>query len=166
MMRPTICRTQAVQKGNCQSAWSKTNSPWSNSPKWWGRPTTVRSTSGRKSGSLGSCRRSIGPFRWGRTVRNSFKMDPCTGRRRLKLFWYLLKTSCWLIISTMLNRFGGSGLGCYRRYVHGKFERRGKMESQAKRDRRRSWGSRWPNRCDGTSPGCQIQRSLLWCGRC
>jgi len=61
MMRATIRHTWVVQKVNCQSAGSKLNSPWSNLPKEWGRPTIVHSTSGRKHGWLGAWRRSISP---------------------------------------------------------------------------------------------------------
>jgi len=61
MMRPTIGLTWAVQRSNPQLAWRKLNSPWSNLPKGWGRPTTVHSTRGRMCGWLGCPRKGIGP---------------------------------------------------------------------------------------------------------
>jgi len=71
MMGVTIRQTCAVQRVNPQSAWSKPNSPWSNLPTEWGRPTIVRSTSGRKYGWLGSSRKSISPSSRRRTDWNS-----------------------------------------------------------------------------------------------
>ena len=112
-MRAIIRWTWAVQKANCQSASSKLNSPGSNLTKRWGRLTTVRSTSGRKYGWLGFWRRSIGPLSRGRTVWNSFKMDPCTGRQQLQILWWQSRTGCDWIISIMMNGFGRRGLRCF-----------------------------------------------------
>jgi len=91
-------QTWAVQKANHQSGWRKQNSTWCNLPKGWGRSTILRSTSGRKYGWLGFWRRRISPVSVGRTIWNKFKMNPCTGRRWLQIFWRHSRTgSHWMI---------------------------------------------------------------------
>ena len=76
MMRAMISWAWVVLKASPQSACSKQNSPWSNLPKGWGRPTTVRSTSERKYGWPRFLRRNIGSVSGGRTIWNRFELDP------------------------------------------------------------------------------------------
>jgi len=80
MLRAMMRRAWARPNAKPQSAWSKPNSPWSNLPKRWGSPTSVRSTSGRRYGSLGFWRRNIGPLSQDSIVWTRCKMAPCTGR--------------------------------------------------------------------------------------
>jgi len=85
LMRATFHRTWAVQKGSRQSAWSQPNSLWRHLPQGLGRPTTVHASSGRKYWWQWLWRRSIGQWSVGRTIWNSFEMDPRTGWLRLQI---------------------------------------------------------------------------------
>jgi len=119
---------------NRQSAWSKRNSPWGNFPKWWCRPTIVRSTSGRKYGWPGFWRTSIGPLAGGRTVRKMFEMDPCIGRWRLQIIWRHSRTGCHGFISIVLTVFTGR---VWRRFwidLLAEFGKWGRWESKATSD--------------------------------
>jgi len=83
VMMVMIHWTWAVPKANPQSARSKPNSPQSNLPKWWGRPTPVQSTIGEMYGWLGFWWKCSGPLSGGRTIWNSFEMDSCNGKQLL-----------------------------------------------------------------------------------
>jgi len=143
MLRAIICRTWAGPKAKPQSAWSQWNSPWSNLPKGWRSPTLVYSTSGRKYGWLGFSRRSISPFSWDRTIWNSSRMDPCTGRWRLQFFRRLSTPGCGWKILTMPNGFGDSGWRCFWRNVQVRLGIQGRREGEVTSDRRRIWESVW-----------------------
>jgi len=86
MMWAMIPRTWAVEKATHQSAWSKTNSPWSNLPKGWRRPTLMNSTSGRKYGWLGFWRRSIGPLSGGRNRLKQLRDGPLHWEKVVTVF--------------------------------------------------------------------------------
>jgi len=91
-MKMMIGQTLVVRKTKPQSAWSERISPCSNLPKGWGSPTLVPSTRGRRDGSLGFWRRSIGQSGGDRTVWTSCEIDPWTGRWRLQIVWWHLRT--------------------------------------------------------------------------
>jgi len=139
IMRTTIRQTRAGPKTKLQSAWCKRNSPWSNSPKRWGRPTLMPSTSVTKYASLGFWRRSISPLSGARTIWNCCEKDPCTGKRRLQMLWrHSRPASLWKFL-IMQNGFGNSGLKCFWRNVHAKFKRQGRWEDEATSDWWRIW---------------------------
>jgi len=126
MMRATICQTWAVQRVNPQSAWCKPNSPWSNLPNRWRRPTLVPSTSRRKYGWLGFLKKSISALSGGRPVWTRLEMDLCSGRHWLQIFWRHLRAGCHWIISIMPNEFVRSRWRCFGTNVQAKFGRWGK----------------------------------------
>jgi len=166
MIRVKRHRTLAVHRATAQSTWSKPNSPWSNLPTWWGRPTSASSTSGRKYGWLSLRRKGISQVSRGRTVWNSCEMDPCIGRQQLQIFCWHSRTGNHWIISIMLNGFVGSGWRCFWRNVQAKFGRGGKREGEATIDWRRIWVSMWAKTREVTSQSCQIHRSLLGFAGC
>ena len=166
IMTATIHLSWAVQWANPQSAWSKLNSPSSNLPNGWDRPTTVRSTSGRKNGWLGIWSNSISPLSRGSTIRNSFDTDPCTGRQQLQIVWRHSRTGSHWIISIMLNGFGCIGLWCIRRNVQMKFRWWGQREGEATRDWQWEWEGVHANSRDITSQSCHIQTSWWWFTGC
>jgi len=153
-------------EGKPQSVWSNSNSPWSNLPKRWGRPTIVHSTSGRNYGWLGFSRKSIGPISGGRSDWNSLEMDPCTGRQPLQIVWRHLRAGCRRIMSIMLKRFIGSGWSGFWRNVEAKLERRGKRDSEATCDQRQIWESTRAKRWEVTIQSCQIHHPWFWFTRC
>jgi len=159
MMRATIRRTWAGPKANPQSAWSKQNSPWINLPKGCGSTTLVHSTSGRKYGCEGFLWRSIGPLSGDRTVWNSCKMDPCTGRWRLHICWRLSIPGCIWKISIMRDGFCDSGSRCLWQNEQARFGWQGRREGEATRYRGWIWVSTWVTFREVTSPSWQIRLS-------
>jgi len=141
IIRAMIRHTWAVQYTNYQSAWRKRNYPLGNLPKGWGRPTIVRSTSGRQYGWLGFWRENISPFSRGRIIWNRFNLDPCTGRWALQSYWRHSRAGCHWIISIMLNEFASSRFRWFQRNVQAKLGRWGKQAGEGTCDRRWIWVS-------------------------
>jgi len=156
-----IRQTWAGLKARPQSARSKRNSPRSNLPRGLRSPTLVHATSGRKYGWLGFSRRSIGALSRDRTIWNSSGMDPCTGRRRLQIFWRLSRIGCPWKTLIMRNGFGNNGLRCFWRNMPVRFGRRGRREGEATSNRQRIWVNARVKKWQVTSQGCQIQLSWV-----
>jgi len=151
--------TWAGPKANPQSTWSKPNSPWRNLPKGWGSPTLVHSTSGRKDGWLGFRRRSISPGSRERTIWNSCRMDHCTGRGQLQIFWRLSRLGCLQTMLIMRNAFGNSRFRSFWGNMQMKFGRQGNRTGNAISDRRPIWDSTHANKPVVTSQSSQVQLS-------
>ena len=154
-------RTWVVKKAIPQTAWSKPNSPWSYVLQGWVRPITVHSTSGRTYGWLGLWRKCIMALYVGRNFSHSFKMDSCTGRLWLQIFWQHSRTGChgkhWII----LTWFGDSGLQHLWRNVHGIFCSQGKWHGKAQSLWWQSWERMLANRRKVTSQSCVRHYSWL-----
>jgi hypothetical protein len=77
----------------------------------------VPSPSGTEDGWVGFWRKSINVWAGGRTVGNSFKMDPSAEGPLVEILWQYLRTGCHWQSSLMLNELGDSGLHCVWRNV-------------------------------------------------
>jgi len=166
IMRATIRRTLSGCNAKPQSAWSKPNSSWSNLPKAWGSPTLVCSTSGRNYGWLGFWRRSISPLSGDRTIGNSCKIVPCTGRWELQSFWRLWQPGHRWKILIKPDGFRHSGSRCFWTNVQLRFRRRERREGGATSNRRWIWESARAPKPEVTFQSCQIQLSWLWFVEC
>ena len=147
-----IHRTWAGPKAKLQSAWNKRNSRRSNLPKGWGSPMLVYSLSGRKYGWWGLLERRISPLCGDRIVWNSCKVDPCTGRWRLQIFWRLSGSGrvCKNLIWS--NVFSDIELRCFWRNIIARFGRRGTRDSKATNNRRRIRVSARAKKVGGSGP--------------
>jgi len=134
--------------------------------KLWCNPTLVLLTSARKYGWLCIWRRSISPLSGDRTICNSGEIDPCTGRRRLQIFCWQLRTACLGKILIMPNGFGDSGLRCFWNNVQERFGRRERSEGKVTSNGQRLWGSGRATWRKVTTQSCQIHVSWLWFIEC
>jgi len=92
-------------------------------------------------------------------VEATLRWTPCTGRWRLQSVWRHSQTGCHLVISIMMNGFGGIWLNCIWRNLQAQFWRQGKREAEATSDRWQIGASTCARNQEVTSPSCQIQCS-------